>query len=137
MFLRVLVEGSSDVPEVREVLTRRFMLRDAEEFTVHPHQGKGSRPKNPLKLPDAKRRGLLDQLPAKLRAWAKESQNFDMGVVVLLDADDEDCTDLKNYLLSLNPAPAKTLYRIAVEELESWFLADKDAIENSFPSAKL
>lgn len=136
-FLRVLVEGNSDVPVVREVLTRHFKLNEGEHFQVHPHQGKGTRPANPLKAPDPRQRGLLDQLPAKLRAWAKEAQHFDMGVIVLVDADDDDCKELKNYLLSLKPAPPKTLYRIAVEELESWFLADKNAISTTFAHAKL
>ena len=136
-FLRVLVEGSSDVPIVREVLTRRFSLREGEHFLVHPHQGKGKRPAQPNKVPDPKRRGLLDQLPAKLRAWAKEAAGFDMSVIVLVDADDEDCIALKEYLRSLRPAPPKTLYRIAVEELESWFLADEGAISAAFLRARL
>ena len=136
-FLRVLVEGDSDVPVVREVLTRRFRLTEHVQFAIYPHQGKGDRPANMLARPDPKRRGLLDQLPAKLRAWAKEAQDFDTRVVVLVDADDEDCKELKSYLLSLKPAPEKTLFRIAVEELESWFLADVEAITRAFPSAKI
>jgi hypothetical protein len=136
-FLRVLVEGDSDVPAVREILRRRFGLKEDEHFVVHPHQGKGKRPARPRARPDPKRRGLLDQLPAKLRGFAKEAKNFDMGVVVLIDADDEDCRELKKYLLSLRPRPDKTLFRIAIEELESWFLADKKAVSAAFPTAKL
>jgi Domain of unknown function (DUF4276) len=58
-------------------------------------------------------------------------------VIVLVDADDEDCRELKTYLMSLTPSPPKTLIRIAVEEIESWFLADEEAISRAFPRAKL
>ena len=37
----VLVEGASDVPAVREVMTRRFGLAEDVHFRIHPHQGKG------------------------------------------------------------------------------------------------
>jgi hypothetical protein len=62
---------------------------------------------------------------------------MDLGVVVLMDVDREDCLDLKRYLLSLKPRPSNTKFRIAVEELESWFLADRDAIRRAFPRARL
>ncbi|MFN0244638.1 MAG: DUF4276 family protein [Planctomycetota bacterium] len=136
-FLEILVEGSSDVPVVREILTRRFGRTEFEHFRIHAHQGKGSRPAHPNREPDQKHRGLLDHLPARLRAYAGMSRTQDVGVVVLLDADDEDCRELKSYLLSLEPRPAKFLFRIAVEEVESWFLADRAAVRQSFSRAKV
>jgi len=136
-FLEVLVEGSSDVPVVREILTRRLGLRELEEFRILKHRGKGRRPSNPRNRNDPSRRGLLDQLPARLRAYEQMAKAQELAVVVLLDADDDPCTELKSYLLSLSPRPARVLFRIAIEELESWFLADPQAVRRSFPRAKL
>ena len=86
-----------------------------------------------------KHRGLLDQLPAKLRGYAK-SLGDDYGVVVLIDADDDDCIKLKASLVGLHESldlrPAIVLFRIAVEEVESWFLADPAAIRSAYPHAK-
>ena len=36
IFLEVLTEGSSDVPAVKEILTRRFNLKENEHFRIHP-----------------------------------------------------------------------------------------------------
>lgn len=69
MFLEILLEGASDVPTVKEILTRRFNLAEGEHFRIHPHKGKGKLPLNSLARPDVKHRGLLDQLPAKLRGY--------------------------------------------------------------------
>ena len=137
--MEVLVEGGSDEPTVKEILQRRFNLKENINFRVHPHRGKGKLPDNPLSKPDPKNRGLLDQLPAKLRGFAKTPGQF--CVVVLLDADDDDSNELKSNLMdlcgSLNPSPSCVLFRIAVEETESWFIADTTAIKNAYPSAKL
>ena len=136
-FIEVLCEGSSDVPAVREILCRHFGLRPGEHFRVHPHAGKGKLPRNPMARPDSRRRGLLDQLPAKLRGYGKsENEGYAILVVVLVDADDDDCHALKRSLLKLYEdlprKPAQVLFRIAVEETESWFLADPKAVRAAF-----
>lgn len=140
MFIEVLTEGASDVPVIREVLTRRFALAEGGDFVIHPHQGRGQLPANPLARPEPKRRGLLDQLPAKLRAyggWMKD----DHLVLVLLDTDSDDC---KNLLLSLTTMlknlprkPPRVLFRLAIEETESWFIADTEAVRKAFKGADL
>ena len=139
-FLEILVEGFSDVPTVKAILGRKFGLRENEHYRVHPHQGKGELPENPLARPDRKHRGLLHQLPAKLRGYGK-SLRAEYCVLVLVDADDDDCKLLKQQLVDLYRAleskPAHVLFRIAVEETESWFIADRDAVKAGYPKAKL
>ena len=66
-FFEILLEGSSDVPIVKEILTRRFNLKEDIDFRIHPHKGKGRLPQNPLAKADLSQRGLLDQLSAGLR----------------------------------------------------------------------
>ena len=136
MFLEVFVEGASDAPVVREILSRRFELSEGAHFRVHPHAGKGQLPANPNSRPNPKHRGLLDQLPAKLRGYAHTGHH----VVVLVDADDTDCRVLLNDLHSmykqLRKKPQNVLFRIAVEEIESWFIADHNAVKRAYPRAK-
>lgn len=138
IFLEILLEGASDVPTIREIMTRHFNLTEGEHFRLHPHRGKGFLPANPLARPDMKRRGLLDQLPAKLRGYASLPEGY--CVVVLVDSDRQDCHELKNTLVrlytSLDRRPPCVLFRIAVEETESWFLADIDAVRKAYPKAK-
>lgn len=137
MFLEVLLEGASDVPVVRELLVRHLGLTEGEHFRLHPHRGKGALPIHPAAPPHPRHRGLLDQLPAKLRGYAHLPPEY--AVVVLVDADNEDCRDLKRRLLALcappNPSPPRVLFRIAVEETESWFLAQPSAVQAAYPRA--
>jgi hypothetical protein len=121
-FLELLVEGYSDVPIVREILTRRFGLCEEIDFRILPHKGKGTLPEHPLALPKRHHRGLLDQLPAKIRAYAYDT---DCWLIVLVDKDSDDCRQLKNSLVDMyNEHPRdkraqNVLFRIATEEIES------------------
>jgi len=91
---------------------------------------------------------LLSALPARLRAYR---QRIDKGeqlrLVVLVDRDNEDCIHLKHKLermaheagLHTKTAPDAhgsftVLNRIVVEELESWFIGDPQALRKAFPS---
>ena len=139
-WFEVLVEGASDVPAVREVMTRRFGLTEDEHFRIHPHQGKGKLPANPLARPDARQRQLLHQLPAKLRGYEK-SLPPNSVVLVVVDADDTPCTELlaelNDMLAKLPRRPARVLFRLAIEETESWFVADPSAVKAAFPKANV
>ena len=139
MFFEILVEGGADRPAVCEILQRRFGLQDGLGFRIHPHKGKGNLPGNALARPNSKHRGLLDQLPAKLRGMSW--MGMDYCVVVLVDADAENCIELKRRLVALYQAldrkPAQVLFRIAVEETESWFIADPVAVKKAYPTANI
>lgn len=139
MYFEVLVEGGADVPTVKEILQRKFGLEHGLNFRVHAHKGKGRLPDNPLARPDIKHRGLLDQLPAKLRGMSWMDETY--CLVVLVDADDQNCVDLKQQLVDLyhviDRKPTNVLFRIAVEETESWFIADLDAVKQAYPGADI
>jgi hypothetical protein len=142
IYLEVLCEGSSDVPAIREVLTRGLNLTEDEEFRIHPHSGKGRLPENPLARPVPGRNTLLDQLPIKLRNYGKQAKGgYETAVLVLIDADDDDCKKLKQSLIDLleelDSKPRRVLFRIAVEETESWFIADIKAVKRAYPRAKI
>ena len=90
--------------------------------------------------PNPRREGLLDQLPAKLRAYGRALDPATDRVLVFLDLDSDSCLDLKGRLLatlgSCDPRPV-VLFRIAIEELEAFYLGDPAAIRRAFPHAKL
>jgi len=139
IWIEVLTEGSSDVPTVREILCRRFKLTENEHFRVHPHQGRGNLPSKPMTQPDPKNRSLLHQLPAKLRAYAKSLPEGSL-VLVLVDADKTPFSELLQQLKDMHealPQKPSVLFRIAVEETESWFLADPGAVKAAYPNANL
>ena len=132
--LEVLVEGSSDAPAIKEVLQRKLGLVENVHFRIHPHKGKGKLPVNPLSKPDLKHRGLLDQLPAKLIGYGKSLQNG--FVVVVVDADNSSpkqiVADLERMLSQL-PTKPNVLFCLAIEETESWFIADIEAVGRAYP----
>lgn len=135
IWLEVLVEGVSDVPTVKEIFQRKFGLVDGEHFRIHPHSGKGSLPVNAQAKSVPKRLGLLDQLPSKLRVYAKNLPKHAV-VVVVVDVDATPCIDLLKDLNamvdSLAPRP-KVLFRLAIEEIESWFISDANALRSAYP----
>jgi hypothetical protein len=57
-FFYILVEGDADVPMVREIMTRRFQLQENVDFRIHPHDGIGSLPANPMKPPSHASSGI-------------------------------------------------------------------------------
>lgn len=137
MKLHVLVEGESEAQFLRGWLGG---LIPAHTFQVYPHQGKGKLPRAADSKVDPRREGLLDQLPAKLRAFGKALNPATDRVLVLVDLDEDNCLELKERLVALqhlcDPAP-RVLFRIAIEETEAFFLGDRKAIRAAFPRAKL
>lgn len=135
----VFVEGASDEPVVKEILSRRFGLAENAEFRIYPHRGKGRLPANPNSKPNPRHRGLLDQLPASLRGYAHLPEGY--HIVVLMDADSDDCRDLlaalRRMYEQLERKPRSVLFRLAIEEIESWLIADQQAVQAAYPRAKI
>ncbi len=127
MHLVFLVEESS----AREALNNLIpmIVGTAVTFEIHPFQGK---------------RDLLAKLPYRLRAY-RRWMPADWKIVVLIDADNNDCRELKDRLekmalqAGLMPKTAaggsqfQVLNRIAVEELEAWFFGDVEALSDAYP----
>ena len=70
---------------------------------------------------------LDKKLNRRLRGWRRPNSRF----IVLRDQDSSNCMDVKSCLMQLCPDDKKpfTLIRIACRELESWYLADLEAVE--------
>lgn len=91
---------------------------------------------------------LLQQLPARLRGyadWLPETYR----IVVVVDRDDDDCHRLKAQLedfaaaanLSTRSHPSQGSFavvnRIVIEELESWYFGDWNAVRAAYPRVSL
>ena len=90
---------------------------------------------------------LLKRLPDRLRGYADRFR-FDPGlrILVVVDLDDDDCNELKQKLeamatssgiptlRSANSAELPVVAtRIAIEELEAWFIGDIHALRTVYP----
>ena len=89
---------------------------------------------------------LFKVLEDRLKAYrARIRKGEDLHILVLLDRDDDDCRKLKARLeqisvragLSTKSRPDgdssfRVLNRIVIEELESWFIGDPDALRKAF-----
>ncbi|HYU31861.1 MAG TPA: DUF4276 family protein [Thermoanaerobaculia bacterium] len=137
MRLHVLVEGDSEEALMHGWL-RRF-LPPGHSFVVIRHRGKGKLSRDPLQVPDIRREGLLDQLPAKLRAYGKSLDPATDRVLILVDAHDDPCRELKQRMIAAleqcHPRPF-VLFWIAIEETEAFYLGDPAAIRRAFPQAR-
>jgi hypothetical protein len=136
MTIHVLVEGPSERAFLDRWVSR--LLPDLN-VRVHPHQGKGSLPKSSAS-PDPKARGLLDQLPAKLRGLATALDPKVDRVLVLVDADDDDVALLARAVMAVAADCAPQLRvetSVAVEEMEAFYLGDLRALHLAFPAADM
>ena len=93
---------------------------------------------------------LLKALPARLRAYRKRIENGeDLKIIVLIDRDSDNCERLKRRLETIAREAGLTtktavngqgdfqvVTRIAIEELEAWFMGDVDALKAAFTSMK-
>ena len=105
---------------------------------IHPHRGKGYIPANLFEKPEYSRSGLLNLLPAKLRAYSHLDRDEALIVCVVLDSDDDDkdCLYQKIEALIRHCAPENFfVIGISVEEMEAWLLGDPLAIRQAFPEA--
>jgi len=137
MHLEVLVEDRSGGTVV-EALLERLLPAGRHSFSIRPHRGKGEFPSDPFRKPDRMASGLLDLLPAKLRAYAAVLDPAKSLVVVLMDSDAEDPAvlraDLEN--LCIRSAPGlRVVVALSTEEAEAWLLGDPEALLEAYPDA--
>jgi hypothetical protein len=121
-----LVEEPSMEALLREILPAWL---GSIEFEVFPFQGKDD---------------LLKSLPSRLRGYARFLPSS-TRLIVLVDRDDDDCVELKSKLermaaqagLSTRSNRQHASYqlanRIVVEEIESWYFGDWEAVRAAFP----
>lgn len=138
MHIEFLVEDASG-GKLLEALLPKLIGKQGDPHTwrLHSYKGIGRIPANLNAGADPAKRILLDQLPRILRGYGK-TPGIDAAVVVL-DSDRQDCVaflaELKALAALCNPPP-NTLFRLAIEEMEAWYLGDRQALQTAYPRAK-
>jgi len=138
MHIELLVEDSSGAKLLDSVLPKLLGEQaNPHSWRVIAYKGIGRIPKNLNAGADPAKRILLDQLPRLLQGYGR-TPGID-AVVVVLDTDRRNCVDflaeIKALATSCNPAP-NTLFRLAIEEVEAWYLGDRQALTDAYPRAK-
>ena len=138
MHIEILIEDSSG-EQLLNTLLPQILGAQGQPHTwrLHAYKGIGRIPRGLRKTADPAKRILLDQLPKILRGYAK-TPGID-AVVVVLDSDRKDCAAFLTQLKELADASemsSKTLFRLAIEEMEAWYLGDREALLRAYPRAK-
>lgn len=138
MHIEFLVEDSSGEKLLAQLLPRILGEQgELHTWRLKAYKGIGRIPAGLTAKADPAKRMLLDQLPRLLQGYGK-TPGID-AVVVVLDTDRRDCKDFLQELTALvqgcHPAP-RTLFRLAVEEMEAWYLGDREALLKAYPRAK-
>ncbi len=138
MHIEILVEDSSGEKLLAAILPKLLGQHgDPHSWRIHAYKGIGRIPHNLKASSDPAKRILLDQLPRLLTGYGK-TPGID-AVVIVLDADNRDCSSFLAELQALAKncdSTANTMFRLAIEELESWYLGDRHALKLAYPRAK-
>jgi len=138
MHIEFLVEDSSGGKLLAQLLPQILGEWGAPHtWKLITHKGIGRIPPGLATKADPTKRILLDRLPQLLRGYGK-TPGID-AVVIVLDTDRRDCKvflqELRSVAERCNPVP-HTLFRLAVEEMEAWYLGDCAALLKAYPRAK-
>jgi len=138
MHIEILVEDSSG-RTLLELLIPEVLggYGDPHTWRLHSYKGIGRIPRGLVTTADPEKRMLLDQLPKLLRGY-RRSPGID-AVIVIVDTDDRDCSsflrELKEVAETCDMAD-KTLFRLAIEEIEAWYFGDREALLEAYPRAR-
>lgn len=138
MHIEVLVEDSSGTKLIKTLLPALIgAYEEPHTWRIHPYKGIGRLRKGLTAKSDPSKRALLDQLPRLLAGYGRTT-GID-AVVVVLDSDQRDCRtflgELNALLQDCRRAP-NTLFRLAIEEMEAWYLGDRQALLAAYPRTK-
>lgn len=141
MHIEILAEDKSG-SLVLNHLFKRILADRPKRHTcnVRPHRGKGYFPDNAYATPKKMAGGLLDLLPAKLRAYADAVKEDNWLIVVVMDADDEEPDKLFSRIRQLTlrfSGRLPVVIGLSVEEMEAWILGDLLAVKKAYPEADL
>jgi len=137
MHIEILAEDSSGA-KLLGFLVPKILGQIGEPHTwrIHDYKGIGRIPANLKNVQDPQKRILLAQLPKILRGYSK-TPGID-AVVVVVDSDDRACIsflqELKGVAASCNLPD--TLFRLAIEEVEAWYLGDIAALKKAYARPK-
>jgi hypothetical protein len=123
MHIKLLVEEPSAQAASSNLIPK--IIGGRATFSIHVHQGKHD---------------LLSRLPQRLKGY-RHWLPSDWRIVILVDADEDDCRELKFRMVQaareaglISKSGARSgrgfqvIDRQAIEELEAWFFGDDEAL---------
>jgi hypothetical protein len=139
MHIEILVEDSSGKALLESLVPKILgAWNNPHTWSIHFYKGIGRIPTGLTTRGDPAKRILLEQLPRVLQGYGN-TPGID-AVVVVLDSDRRNCVDflreLRAVVATCRPAP-NTLFRLAIEEIEAWYLGDRAALVVAYPNAKV
>ncbi len=138
MHIEFLVEDSSGERLLAQLVPQILgEYGSPHTWRLKAYKGIGRIPQGLSSKGDPAKRILLDQLPRLLQGYGK-TPGID-AVVVVVDTDSRDCKaflqELNAVVTACRPAP-RTLFRLAVEEMEAWYLGNREGLLKVYPHAK-
>ena len=135
MHLEILIEDRSGCRLLEHLLPKLLGPNGtSHSWRLHPYRGLGHIPKGLKQAADPSRRVLLDRLPSLLKGYGK-SPGVD-AVLVVVDTDQRDCAAFLLELRAVAEQPGahrQVLFRLAIEEIEAWYLGDRTALKKAYP----
>ncbi|MBI2421779.1 MAG: hypothetical protein HYV27_03035 [Candidatus Hydrogenedentes bacterium] len=138
MHVEILVEDGSGGKLLEQLVPK---ILDAEKvlhtWRIHSYKGIGRVPAGLMPKADPSKRILLDQLARILKGYAN-TPGID-AIAVVLDVDRKDCIAFLAELNALVPRSERTIkvmFRLAIEEMEAWYLGDRLALFCAYPRGK-
>jgi len=138
MHIKILVEDTSGKILLEAVLPKLLGEQGVSHtWRTFSYKGIGRIPKGLTACSDPAKRILLDQLPRILRGYGKTPGTD--AVVVVLDSDRRDCVRFLKELkkLATDCCSQNTMFRLAIEEIEAWYLGDRQALKKAYPRANV
>ncbi|MCL1998960.1 MAG: DUF4276 family protein [Turicibacter sp.] len=134
MYVELLIEDMSGKKAMEILAPKLFNI----PVRITAYKGIGHLPKNMKPKTDASKRQLLNQLPKLLQGFGKVPDC--KAVVVICDLDDRDrqafLAELNSKLEECFPKPT-SIFCLAIEEFEAWYLGDLNAVRKAYPRAKI
>jgi hypothetical protein len=138
MHIEILVEDSSGCALLKKFVPKILGSHgEPHTWRIIAYKGVGRIPISLRPTADAAKRILLDKLPKLLRGYG-QTPGIDC-VLVVVDTDRRNCVSFLAELRSVAVAcsPHRTvLFRLAIEEIEAWYLGDQEALLKAYPKAK-
>lgn len=139
MHIEILTEDNSGQRLLEHLMPMLIgQYGEPHSWRCHAYRGIGRIPIGLSTSADPSKRIMLDQLPRLLRGYVK-TPGID-AVIVVLDTDNRDCVAFLPELRSLASscgASHLTLFRLAIEETEAWYLGDRAALQRAYPKARM
>ncbi|MBN1903218.1 DUF4276 family protein [Candidatus Sumerlaeota bacterium] len=139
MHFEILVEDASGKIAL-DILLKKILGTNGKNHSwrIFGYKGIGRIPDDLRKnRADPSKRMLLNNLPRLMKGYGNTyKKDPNTTIIVVVDLDDRDCKVFKRELLNIQNQcipSLNVLFRIAIEELESWFLGDPQAVKSAYP----